>query len=475
MKETKLKPKNINQSWGGRFSLETSDLVKQFTASVDFDQRLAEKDIECSQAHISMLQKIGVLTSDERELIQKSLREIATSISQGSFEWSDDLEDVHMNIEAALTAKIGDVGKKLHTGRSRNDQVATDVRLWLKDQIDDISVIILGVQKNIVELALAEHDTVMPGFTHLQVAQPITFGHHMLAWNQMLKRDYERLLDCRKRVDCNPLGSAALAGTGFDIDRLHTTHLLGFSKTSENSLDAVSDRDFVIEFCAFASTCMMHLSRMSEELIIWASSQFNFINLSDAFCTGSSIMPQKKNPDIPELIRGKTGRVFGQLMSLLTLMKGQPLAYNRDNQEDKEPLFDSVDTLINCLTIFKDMVPNIQVNRESMLKSAKSGYSTATDLADYLVKKSVPFRDAHKIVGEIVNHAVKSECELVEIDLEIMKTFSNVISDDIYNVLTVEGSVQSRSHLGGTAPKEVSRAAKHELESIKMLNTKNKI
>ena len=472
MKETKLKPKNINQSWGGRFSLETSDLVKQFTASVDFDQRLAEKDIECSQAHISMLQKIGVLTSDERELIQKSLREIATSISQGSFEWSDDLEDVHMNIEAALTAKIGDVGKKLHTGRSRNDQVATDVRLWLKDQIDDISVIILGVQKNIVELALAEHDTVMPGFTHLQVAQPITFGHHMLAWNQMLKRDYERLLDCRKRVDCNPLGSAALAGTGFDIDRLHTTHLLGFSKTSENSLDAVSDRDFVIEFCAFASTCMMHLSRMSEELIIWASSQFNFINLSDAFCTGSSIMPQKKNPDIPELIRGKTGRVFGQLMSLLTLMKGQPLAYNRDNQEDKEPLFDSVDTLINCLTIFKDMVPNIQVNRESMLKSAKSGYSTATDLADYLVKKSVPFRDAHKIVGEIVNHAVKSECELVEIDLESMKTFSDVISDDIYNVLTVEGSVQSRSHLGGTAPKEVSRAAKHELESIKILNTK---
>ena len=472
MKETKLKPKNINQSWGGRFSLETSDLVKQFTASVDFDQRLAEKDIECSQAHISMLQKIGVLTSDERELIQKSLREIATSISQGSFEWSDDLEDVHMNIEAALTAKIGDVGKKLHTGRSRNDQVATDVRLWLKDQIDDISVIILGVQKNIVELALAEHDTVMPGFTHLQVAQPITFGHHMLAWNQMLKRDYERLLDCRKRVDCNPLGSAALAGTGFDIDRLHTTHLLGFSKTSENSLDAVSDRDFVIEFCAFASTCMMHLSRMSEELIIWASSQFNFINLSDAFCTGSSIMPQKKNPDIPELIRGKTGRVFGQLMSLLTLMKGQPLAYNRDNQEDKEPLFDSVDTLINCLTIFKDMVPNIQVNRESMLKSAKSGYSTATDLADYLVKKSVPFRDAHKIVGEIVNHAVKSECELVEINLEIMKTFSDVISDDIYNVLTVEGSVQSRSHLGGTAPKEVSRAAKHELESIKILNTK---
>tara|TARA_Y100000991_G_scaffold49633_1_gene35830 strand:- start:395 stop:1816 length:1422 start_codon:yes stop_codon:yes gene_type:complete len=472
MKETKLKPKNINQSWGGRFSLETSDLVKQFTASVDFDQRLAEKDIECSQAHISMLQKIGVLTSDERELIQKSLREIATSISQGSFEWSDDLEDVHMNIEAALTAKIGDVGKKLHTGRSRNDQVATDIRLWLKDQIDDISVIILGVQKNIVELALAEHDTVMPGFTHLQVAQPITFGHHMLAWNQMLKRDYERLLDCRKRVDYNPLGSAALAGTGFDIDRLHTTHLLGFSKTSENSLDAVSDRDFVIEFCAFASTCMMHLSRMSEELIIWASSQFNFINLSDAFCTGSSIMPQKKNPDIPELIRGKTGRVFGQLMSLLTLMKGQPLAYNRDNQEDKEPLFDSVDTLINCLTIFKDMVPNIQVNRESMLKSAKSGYSTATDLADYLVKKSVPFRDAHKIVGEIVNHAVKSECELVEINLEIMKTFSDVISDDIYNVLTVEGSVQSRSHLGGTAPKEVSRAAKHELESIKILNTK---
>ena len=472
MKETKLKHKNINQSWGGRFSSETSDLVKQFTASVDFDQRLAEKDIECSLAHTSMLQKIGVLTSDERELIQKSLREIATSISQGSFEWSDDLEDVHMNIEAALTAKIGDVGKKLHTGRSRNDQVATDVRLWLKDQIDDISVIILGVQKNIVELALAEHDTVMPGFTHLQVAQPITFGHHMLAWNQMLKRDYERLLDCRKRVDCNPLGSAALAGTGFDIDRLHTTHLLGFSKTSENSLDAVSDRDFVIEFCAFASTCMMHLSRMSEELIIWASSQFNFINLSDAFCTGSSIMPQKKNPDIPELIRGKTGRVFGQLMSLLTLMKGQPLAYNRDNQEDKEPLFDSVDTLINCLTIFKDMVPNIQVNRESMLKSAKSGYSTATDLADFLVKKSVPFRDAHKIVGEIVNHAVKSECELVEINLEIMKTFSDVISDDIYNVLTVEGSVQSRSHLGGTAPKEVSRAAKHELESIKILNTK---
>ena len=472
MKETKLKDKNINQSWGGRFSSETSDLVKQFTASVDFDQRLAEKDIECSLAHTSMLQKIGVLTSDERELIQKSLQEIATSINQGSFEWSEDLEDVHMNVEAALTAKIGDVGKKLHTGRSRNDQISTDVRLWLMDQIDEISSIILGVQKNIVELAVAEHDTIMPGFTHLQVAQPITFGHHMLAWNQMFKRDYERLLDCRKRVDCNPLGSAALAGTGFEIDRLHTSNLLGFSKVSENSLDAVSDRDFVIEFCAFASTCMMHLSRMSEELIIWASSQFNFINLSDAFCTGSSIMPQKKNPDIPELIRGKTGRVFGQLMSLLTLMKGQPLAYNRDNQEDKEPLFDSVDTLINCLMIFKEMVPNIQVNRESMLKSAKSGYSTATDLADYLVKKSVPFRDAHKIVGELVNHAIKSKCELVDIDIESMKTFSDVISDDVYDVLTVEGSVRSRSHLGGTAPKEVSRAAKHELESIRKLNTK---
>ena len=458
--------------WGGRFSASTDTFTQAFTASVTFDQRLAQEDIKASIAHATMLAQQNILTMIERDQILEGLKQIQAEIETDQFEWSIVLEDVHMNIEAALTAKIGDVGKKLHTGRSRNDQISTDVRLWLMDQIDEISSIILGVQKNIVELAVAEHDTIMPGFTHLQVAQPITFGHHMLAWNQMFKRDYERLLDCRKRIDCNPLGSAALAGTGFEIDRLHTSNLLGFSKVSENSLDAVSDRDFVIEFCAFASTCMMHLSRMSEELIIWASSQFNFINLSDAFCTGSSIMPQKKNPDIPELIRGKTGRVFGQLMSLLTLMKGQPLAYNRDNQEDKEPLFDSVDTLINCLMIFKEMVPNIQVNRESMLKSAKSGYSTATDLADYLVRKSVPFRDAHKIVGELVNYAIKSKCELVDVDIESMKTFSDVISDDVYDVLTVEGSVRSRSHLGGTAPKEVSRAAKHELESIKRLNAK---
>lgn len=388
-----------NQSWGGRFSEPTDAFVARFTASVNFDQRLARQDIQGSIAHATMLARVGVLTEEERDAIINGLTEIQGEIERGEFQWSVPLEDVHMNIEARLTDKIGITGKKLHTGRSRNDQVATDIRLFMRDEIDVIEAELTRLRDGMIELAEREADTIMPGFTHLQTAQPVTFGHHLLAWQEMLARDHERLLDCRKRVNVMPLGSAALAGTTYPIDRHVTAELLGFDRPAENSLDAVSDRDFAIEFTSFASILLMHLSRMSEELVLWTSAQFNFIDLPDRFCTGSSIMPQKKNPDVPELVRGKTGRVYGHLMALLTLMKSQPLAYNKDNQEDKEPLFDAVDTVRDCLKAFADMVPAIEPKKESMYEAARRGFSTATDLADYLVRKGVAFRDAHEIVG----------------------------------------------------------------------------
>ena len=395
--------KTTNQSWGGRFSEPVDAFVARFTASVDFDKRLYKHDIQGSIAHASMLCKVGVLTDSERDAIIDGLREIQAEIEAGQFDWRVDLEDVHMNIEARLTARIGITGKKLHTGRSRNDQVATDIRLWLREEIDIILGEIERLQSGLLDQAERHAAVIMPGFTHLQTAQPVTFGHHLLAWFEMLQRDRERLIDCRKRVNRMPLGSAALAGTTYPIERSITCELLGFEAISGNSLDGVSDRDFAIEFCAAAALAMMHLSRFSEELVLWTSAQFNFIELPDRFCTGSSIMPQKKNPDVPELVRGKSGRVYGHLMGLLTLMKSQPLAYNKDNQEDKEPLFDAVDTLRDSLRAFADMIPAIKPRVEVMREAARRGFSTATDLADYLVRKGIPFRDCHEIVG----HAVK--------------------------------------------------------------------
>ena len=456
-----------NASWGGRFDEPVDAFVARFTASVDFDQRLAHEDIQGSIAHAQMLQQAGILDASELTQIVDGLKSIAVDIEQGQFTWSQALEDVHMNIEAALTERIGIVGKKLHTGRSRNDQVATDIRLWLRAQIDTIKPIISNLQEQIIGLAIAESGTIMPGFTHLQTAQPVTFGHHLLAWNEMLERDYGRLCDCRARLNQSPLGSAALAGTSYPIDRQSTADALGFSKPTENSLDSVSDRDFAIEFCAFASLLMTHLSRISEELILWTSAQFQFIELPDRFCTGSSIMPQKKNPDVPELVRGKTGRVHGQLISLLTLMKSQPLAYNKDNQEDKEPLFDAVDTVLDCLRAFADMVPALKANREAMYKAAKKGYATATDLADYLVGKGVPFRECHEIVGKTVAYAIAEQKDLEELSLKELQGFSDLIEEDAYQVLSLEGSVNARNHIGGTAPQQVEAAAQRALALLK--------
>ena len=452
------KPKDTNQAWGGRFSEATDAFVARFTASVNFDQRLAHHDIQGSIAHATMLTSVGVLTEDELQSIQAGLGEILTEIENGTFEWSVALEDVHMNIEAALTAKIGITGKKLHTGRSRNDQVATDIRLWLRDEIDAISIELLRLQQGILGLAEREADTIMPGFTHLQTAQPVTFGHHLMAWFEMLVRDHERLQDCRKRLNQSPLGAAALAGTTYPINREMTAELLGFDAPTRNSLDSVSDRDFAIEFCAFASMLMTHLSRASEELVLWTSAQFNFIEMPDRFCTGSSIMPQKKNPDVPELVRGKTGRVNGHLISLLTLMKSQPLAYNKDNQEDKEPLFDTVDTVKDCLRAFADMVPAIQSKPNNMSEAARRGFSTATDLADYLVRKGIPFRDSHEIVGKSVAYGLAENKDLSEMTITELQQFSNVIENDVFDVLTLEGSVAARNHIGGTAPNQVRAA-----------------
>jgi len=441
-----------------RLTQPTNAFVEQFTAPVEFDRRMYQQDIQGSIAHATMLASVGVLTEEECDQIIEGLEKIIIEIENGDFEWSIAQEDVHMNIEARLIALIGEVGKKLHTGRSRNDQVATDVRLYLRDMIQHIRPELFRLQESLLDVAEREAETIMPGFTHLQTAQPITFGHHMMAWYEMLCRDAERLDDCEKRVNSSPLGAAALAGTTFPIDRDLSAKLLGFDRVCLNSLDAVSDRDFAIEFNSFASLLMMHLSRFSEELILWSSAQFDFVDLGDAFCTGSSIMPQKKNPDVPELIRGKTSRVYGNLFNLLTLMKNQPLAYNKDNQEDKEPLFDTIDTLIGSLRVYADMMSVITVKADNMREATRRGYATATDLADYLVRKGVPFRDAHEVVGHSVAYGIKHEKDLSELSLEELQKFSSQISEDVFEVLTLEGSIAARDHLGGTAPKQVRAA-----------------
>ncbi|GHB12303.1 argininosuccinate lyase [Salinicola rhizosphaerae] len=463
-----------NQSWGGRFSEPTDAFVAAFTASIDFDKRLYHHDIRGSIAHATMLARVGVLTEEERDRIIEGLTEIEAEIERGEVEWSVALEDIHMNVEARLTDKIGITGKKLHTGRSRNDQIATDIRLYLRDEIDAVAAELARLRSGLIELADREADTIMPGFTHLQTAQPVTFGHHLLAWQEMLARDHERLYDCRKRVNVLPLGAAALAGTTYPIDRHVTAEMLGFSRPAENSLDAVSDRDFAIEFTAFASILLMHLSRMSEEMVLWASAQFDFVDLPDRFCTGSSIMPQKKNPDVPELVRGKTGRVYGHLMSLLTLMKSQPLAYNKDNQEDKEPLFDTLDTVKGCLRAFADMAPALVAKPDSMLEAARRGFSTATDLADYLVRAGVAFRDAHEVVGKAVAYGIEQKKDLSEMSLDELKRFSTVIDADVFDVLTLEGSVAARNHIGGTAPDQVRAAAQRAREALAALNGDNR-
>ena len=443
----------------GRFSEATDEFVQVFTASIDFDRRLYREDIAGSIAHATMLETIGVLTLAEQEQIVSGLNTILREIEDGEMQWRVELEDVHMNIEHRLIELVGDTGKKLHTGRSRNDQVATDIRLYLRTAIDHLVAPHSDLLRALADLADANADTIMPGFTHLQAAQPITLGHHLMAWFEMLKRDRDRLLDCRKRVNHLPLGAAALAGTPYLPDRNLVAQLLGFDDVCENSLDAVSDRDFAIEFCAAAALCLTHMSRWCEEMVLWSSQQFDFITLPDRFCTGSSIMPQKKNPDVPELIRGKTGRVNGHLISLLTLMKSQPLAYNKDNQEDKEPLFDAVDTLDHCLTALIGMVPNIEANTEVMLQATLRGFTTATDLADYLVRKNVPFRDAHDMVGQAVQLALKQGKSLEEMSLaELNGNATSVIEQDIYEVLTPQGSIASRDHIGGTAPQQVRAA-----------------
>ena len=443
----------------GRFSEATDEFVQVFTASIDFDRRLYREDIAGSIAHATMLETIGVLTLAEQEQIVSGLNTILREIEDGEMQWRVELEDVHMNIEHRLIELVGDTGKKLHTGRSRNDQVATDIRLYLRTAIDHLVAQQSDLLRALADLADANADTIMPGFTHLQAAQPITLGHHLMAWFEMLKRDRDRLLDCRKRVNHLPLGAAALAGTPYLPDRNLVAQLLGFDDVCENSLDAVSDRDFAIEFCAAAALCLTHMSRWCEEMVLWSSQQFDFITLPDRFCTGSSIMPQKKNPDVPELIRGKTGRVNGHLISLLTLMKSQPLAYNKDNQEDKEPLFDAVDTLDHCLTALIGMVPNIEANTEVMLQATLRGFATATDLADYLVRKNVPFRDAHDMVGQAVQLALKQGKSLEELSLaELNGNATSVIEQDIYEVLTPQGSIASRDHIGGTAPQQVRAA-----------------
>jgi len=447
-----------NHTWSGRFSEPVAELVKRYTASVDFDQRLALHDIQGSLAHAQMLAESSIIAAQDLADIQRGLAEIKQEVVSGNFVWSLDLEDVHLNIEKRLTTLVGDAGKRLHTGRSRNDQVATDIRLYLRDEIDNLLLLINNLQKSIVTLAEQHTLTIMPGFTHLQVAQPISFAHHLMAYYEMLKRDAERFTDCRKRVNRLPLGAAALAGTSYPIKRERVAELLGFDGVCENSLDAVSDRDFAIEFTAAAALVMTHLSRFSEELILWMSPRVGFIDLADRFCTGSSIMPQKKNPDVPELVRGKTGRVNGHLIALLTLMKGQPLAYNKDNQEDKEPLFDTVDTLTQTLRIYADMITGIKVKPEAMRRAALQGYATATDMADYLVKKGLPFRDAHEAVALAVRFAEQRGCDLAEISLDELKNFSALIEDDIYQVLSLEGSLASRNHIGGTAPNQVQAA-----------------
>jgi len=460
------KPKPGNKPWSGRFAEPVSDLVKRYTASVGFDRRLASQDIRASLAHARMLRSTGILSAPDLKAIERGFSRIVREIESGKFRWSLDAEDVHLNIERRLIALIGEAGKRLHTARSRNDQVATDLRLWLREAIDDIGSLLRNLQRRLLDQADKHAATVMPGFTHLQVAQPVTFGHHLLAYVEMLERDRLRFADCRGRVNCLPLGAAALAGTSFRIDRARVARELGFQTVCGNSLDAVSDRDFAIEFCACAALAMVHLSRLSEELILWTNPRFDFVALPDRFCTGSSIMPQKKNPDVPELARGKTGRVAGDLMALLTLMKGQPLAYNKDNQEDKEPVFDAADTLSETLAVFAELIAGIRVNAAAMRKAAAEGFSTATDLADYLVRKGLAFRDSHEAAARVVRFAEGSRRRLEQLSLAELRRFSSGIGKDVYRVLTLEGSVASRSHIGGTAPAQVRAAIKRAHKTL---------
>ncbi len=442
--------------WGGRFTEATDEFVEQFNASVGFDKRLYKQDILGSKVHAQMLARIGVLNSKDSDKLLKALDSIEAEIEAGSFRWDTGLEDVHMNIEARLIELVGDAGKRIHTGRSRNDQVSTDVRLYLRDAIDEIDQQLEKLQAAILSVAEQETDTIMPGFTHLQVAQVITFGHHMLAWFEMIHRDRVRLQQCRVSVNFLPLGAAALAGSSFALDRDYVAKQLQFTAPCHNSLDAVSDRDFAIEFCAFGAILFAHLSRIAEEIVLWTSAQFNFIELPDRFCTGSSIMPQKKNPDVPELVRGKSARVYANLFALLTLMKSQPLAYNKDNQEDKEPLFDTVDTVHDCVVVFANMLPHIKVNRERLLGAAQQGYATATDLADYLVQKKVPFRDAHEVVGKTVKYAIAQNKQLDELNLHELRKFSPSIGEDVFDILSLKGSVSSKNTYGGTSPAQVT-------------------
>ncbi|CAA3709461.1 argininosuccinate lyase [Candidatus Portiera aleyrodidarum] len=461
--------KNFKKPWSGRFKKSTDKLVEKFTASINFDYRLYSHDIKVSIAHAKMLEIVGLLTLKESKLIINGLKNIEKDINNEKINWFIKLEDIHMNIEVNLINKIGNIGKKLHTGRSRNDQISTDIRLYLREKIDKIKLKLTKLRKILINLAISESDTIMPGYTHLQIAQPITFGHHVLAWHEMISRDHLRILECRKRINILPLGSAALAGTTYPINRNIIKDLLGFDHITENSLDAVSDRDFAIEFTSFSSILLMHLSRMCEELILWTSLHFDFIELPDCLCTGSSIMPQKKNPDIPELIRGKTGRIYGNLLNLLVLMKSQPLAYNKDNQEDKEPLFDTTETVINCIDNFINIIKYLKIKPQKMYLSALGNYSTATDFADYLVKRGVPFRDAHSIVGKVVYYGIINKKNFNEIYIEKLREFYNKIDEEILEVLTLEGSINTRNHIGGTAPNQVRSAALRAKKYLKIL------
>jgi argininosuccinate lyase len=451
-----------SQAWSALFSEPMTELVKRYTASVDFDKRLWHADIEASLAHARMLARRSIIGVQDLADIERGMAQVRAEIESGAFEWKLELEDVHLNVEARLTQLVGDAGKKLHTGRSRNDQVATDVRLWLRGEIDALATLLVELQRALVGVAEAHAETVMPGFTHLQVAQPVSFGHHLLAYVEMFARDAERLADVRKRTNRLPLGAAALAGTSYPLDRESVARELGFEAVCENSLDAVSDRDFALEFCAFASIAMVHVSRLAEELVLWMSQNFGFIDLADRYCTGSSIMPQKRNPDVAELARGKSGRVVGHLMALVTLMKGQPLAYNKDNQEDKEPLFDTVDTLAGTLRILAEMVAGIVVRPQAMEDAAKRGYATATDLADYLVKRGLPFRDAHEVVAHAVKLALQRGVDLAELPLTELAALHPSIGDDAFGVLALRGSLEARNVRGGTAPEQVrAQIARH--------------
>ena len=457
----------MKKPWAGRFTQKTSGAAESFTESISYDRKLWKHDIAGSVAHAKMLAKQRIITAKESAAIIAGLSETADTISRGKFRFSPSLEDIHMNIESSLTARIGEPGKKLHTARSRNDQVALDLRLYLREQMRDIIALLRTLQKTFVAIAEKHQDTVMPGYTHLQRAQPVLLAHHLLAYVEMFQRDGERFRDCILRTDACPLGSCALAGTSLPIDRAHTAKLLGFSRASGNSIDSVSDRDFALEFLSCSAIAMMHLSRLAEELILWSTEEFRFIEISDRFTTGSSIMPQKKNPDVAELLRGKTGRVYGNLMALLTLMKGLPLAYNRDMQEDKLPVFDSAETLKTCLSVLQEMMKEITFNRARLRETAAGGYSTATDIAEYLVRKGVPFRVAHEITGRIVRSCISRNIPLTGLSFRELRAFSPAIGKDILAVLDPAASVKARSSFGGTAPSEVKRQIRHYRKLLK--------